>query len=120
MYIIYTIMFSFPFSSTTFQNREYLQHNANSIMKENATESYKETGANPYYDKLFSVPGDNIPYLLKSSFDNGKFGRTYPNSDLKNNYRSKQQKSIRLISPLVYPPPTSAFTSPYKEMNNII
>ena len=99
-------MFSFPFQSTTYQNRLHLQHDAANLMRENALQSYKETGANPYYEKAFEQKGDNIPYLLKSSFDNGQEGRTYPNSDLKNNFRSRQQSSIRLISPMIYPPST--------------
>jgi len=82
--------------TASWNNRQYLQHFALQIMKENSVDWAKQSGVSPYYQSEIQFK-DNTPYMLKSTFDNGKT----PNSDLKNNLRSIEQMKVKLVSPSI-------------------
>ena len=77
--------------------RQYLQQNAQQIMKYNSMESCYELGldAHATTDK---TPSSNVPHLYKSVMDSGKPGFT---SDLKSPYLSREQLNARMISPSI-------------------
>jgi hypothetical protein len=80
--------------------RQYLQNHGLQIMKYNSEESCYELGLNPHYSTN-STPSSNVPYTFKSTFDTGRPGYGYCNSDLKNPYLSREQLNSRLISPSI-------------------
>ena len=82
--------------------RQYLQHNGLQIMNYNTTEACYELGLDPHI-QTGKTPSDNVPYTFKSTFDTGKPGFGYCNSDLKNPYLSREQLNSRLISPSINP-----------------
>ena len=82
--------------------RQYLQQNGLQIMNYNTTEACYELGLDPHI-QTGKTPSDNVPYTFKSTFDTGKPGFGYCNSDLKNPYLSREQLNSRLISPSINP-----------------
>lgn len=79
--------------------RNYLQKNADVIIKQNQTYSNANVNTQNYIPH--SAPNTNElgPYLFKSSDDNTTpFG--YNNSDLKSMYLSRQQHQSNLYTPL--------------------
>lgn len=80
--------------------RQYLQKHGLQIMKYNSEESCYELGLNSYYS-TGSTPSSNVPYSFKNTFDTGRPGYGYCNSDLKNPYLSREQLNARLISPSI-------------------
>ena len=69
--------------------RRYLQNNASHIIRQNSQSAVAATG-------LIEEPSANIPIIF--------FGRpkpTYPPSDLKTNYLSREQLNSRMIAPTV-------------------
>jgi len=87
---------------SNWQYRQYLQHNANQIMNYNNMESCYELGLDPHV-QTGNTPSSNVPYKFKSTFDTGKPGYGYCNSDLKNPYLSREQLNARMISPSINP-----------------
>ena len=84
--------------------RQYLQQNGLQIMNYNTTEACYELGLDPHV-QTGKTPSDNVPYTFRSTFDTGKPGFGYCNSDLKNPYLSREQLNSRLIAPSIVPPP---------------
>ena len=86
-------------AQTNWQYRQYIQKNANEIMKYNTMQSINASGNNPY-TLLNTNPTQNTPYLYNSlhSVENSIF---YRNSDLKQNYITKEQMKARMISPSI-------------------
>jgi hypothetical protein len=82
--------------------RQYLQQNGLQIMNYNTTEACYELGLDPHV-QTGKTPSDNVPYTFKSTFDTGKPGFGYCNSDLKNPYLSREQLNSRLIAPSINP-----------------
>lgn len=80
--------------------RQYLQQNAQQIMKYNSMESCYEMGLDAH-STADRTPSDNVPYLYKSFADNGKPGYT---SDLKSPYMTREQLNARMISPSIQLP----------------
>ena len=80
--------------------RQYMQKNANQIMKYNTMSSIQDSGNNPY-TLLNTVVTNNNPYLYTSTHDNSKPLYGYRNSDLKQDYMKKEQMQSRLISPII-------------------
>ncbi len=83
--------------------RQYLQQNGLQIMNYNTTEACYELGLDPHV-QTGKTPSDNVPYTFRSTFDTGKPGFGYCNSDLKNPYLSREQLNSRLIAPSIVPP----------------
>ena len=82
--------------------RQYLQQNGLQIMNYNTTEACYELGLDPHV-QTGKTPSDNVPYTFRSTFDTGKPGFGYCNSDLKNPYLSREQLNSRLIAPSINP-----------------
>ena len=80
--------------------RQYLQHNAQQIMKYNSMESCYELGLSAH-SPADKTPSNNVPYLYKSFVDSGNPGFT---SDLKSPYMTREQLNARLISPSIQLP----------------
>jgi hypothetical protein len=84
---------------TNWQYRQYIQKNANDIMKYNTMQSIQASGNNPY-TVLNTKPVQNTPYLY-NSIHQVQGSSFYRNSDLKQNYMTKEQMKSRMISPSI-------------------
>ena len=82
--------------------RKYLQNNGLQIMNYNNQEACYALGLDPHVNSD-KTPSDNVPFTFKGTFDPGKPGFGYCNSDLKNPYLSREQLNSRLISPSINP-----------------
>ena len=80
--------------------RQYIQKNANQIMKYNTMESIYASGNNPY-TILNNTPTNKSPYLYSSIYDTNNPTYGFRNSDLKQDYMSKQQIQARMIAPSI-------------------
>jgi len=101
-----------PFSSTTnkilvdskinsnWQYRQYMQKNANQIMKYNTMQTINESGNNPY-SVSNTIPTNNVPHLYRSIHDTSNPSYGFNNSDLKQDYITKQQLKTKMISPSI-------------------
>ena len=76
--------------------RQYMQKNAKNIMKTNSMQAMQDSGNNAYVDTL-NAKTINAPLLYKSIHDNSepRFGG---NSDLKNDFLSRQQNNAKMTS----------------------
>lgn len=83
--------------TSNWKYRQYIQKNANDIMKYNTMQSINNSGNNPY-TLLNTKPTENTPYLYNSIHETSIHFR---NSDLKQEYITKQQIKARLISPSI-------------------
>jgi hypothetical protein len=81
--------------NSNWKYRQYMQKNANQIMKYNTMEAVYSSGNNPYTISNESV--NSSPILFNTIHDNSN----YNNSDLKNSFLTKQQFNSRLISPYI-------------------
>jgi len=93
--------------------RRYLQKNANNIMKYNQMEAVHSSGNYTCYynnnsnnNSNSTSSTNNTPYIFKSTHDKSVPAYGYNNSDLKQNYLSREQLNARLISPSI---PTNNF-----------
>ena len=86
-------------AQTNWQYRQYIQKNANEIMKYNTMQSINDSGNNPY-TVLNTKPVQNTPYLYNSIHPTQN-SIPYRNSDLKQNYMTKEQMRARMISPSI-------------------
>ena len=84
---------------TNWQYRQYMQKNDNDIMKFNAMQTIYDSGNNPY-TLLNTKPTQNTPYLYNSVHP-AQNSIPYRNSDLKQNYITKEQMKSRMISPSI-------------------
>jgi hypothetical protein len=80
--------------------RQYMQKNANDIMKYNTMQSINASGNNPY-TLLNTNTVNNIPYLYNSLHDTNNPLYGYRDTDLKRDYMEKQQIKARMISPSI-------------------
>jgi hypothetical protein len=79
--------------------REYLQKNANKIMKYNHMEAIASSGNNP--NTYHNINSNINPFVFNSIHDNNRPVVGYNNSDLKQNYLSREQLNARLVSPSI-------------------
>ena len=82
---------------TNWKYRQYIQKNANEIMKYNTMQSINASGNNPY-TLLNNTPTNNVPQLFTSIYDTNNFTT---NSDLKADYMKKEQMKGRMIAPSI-------------------
>jgi hypothetical protein len=80
--------------------RQYLQNNANDIMKYNTYEAIYTSGNNPYSSSN-NIEAEQNPFLYKSTYDNRVAKVSHPNTDLRNAYLEKEQFKSRMISPSI-------------------
>lgn len=84
--------------TSNWKYRQYLQKNANDIMKYNTYEAIYTSGNNPYANR---GEADSNPFLYKSTYDNSVAKVSHPNTDLRNAYLEKEQFKSRMISPSI-------------------
>jgi hypothetical protein len=85
---------------TNWQYRQYLQQNAQKIMKMNTMGSCADIGLDPH-SNTDRTPSSNVPHMFNGLFDTSTPGFGYSNSDLKNPYLSREQLNARMISPSI-------------------
>ena len=85
---------------SNWQYRQFLQKNSLPIMNYNSQEACYNIGLDPHYN-TDKTPSSNVPYTFKGTFDTGRPGFGYCNSDLKNPYLSREQLNARLVSPSI-------------------
>jgi hypothetical protein len=80
--------------------RQYMQKNAKNIMKTNSMQAIQDSGNTVYVDTL-NAKTISAPLFYKSIHDNSqpRFGE---NSDLKNNFLSRQRNNAMMTSPSVH------------------
>lgn len=82
--------------TSNWKYRQYIQNNANHIMKYNTMEYIYASGNNPYITDNSAIQTQGMPYKFSSLHEpNFEFN----NSDLKQDFLKKQQFNARLISP---------------------
>lgn len=86
--------------TSNWKYRQYMQKNANQIMKYNTMESIYTSGNNPY-TVLNTNPTNKSPYLYNSIHDTTNPAYGFKNSDLKQEYMTKQQMKSKMISPSI-------------------
>lgn len=86
--------------SSNWKYRQYMQKNANEIMKYNTMQSINSSGNNPY-TILNTNTIENNPYLYNSIHDTNNPAYGFRNSDLKQDYISKIQLKSRMIAPSI-------------------
>jgi len=99
--------------SSNWEYRRYLQKNANDIMKYNQMDTVQSSGNysinynNGTNNKNNNNNNNNnSPFIFTSTHDKSIPSYAYNNSDLKQNYLSREQLNARLISPSI---PTNNF-----------
>jgi hypothetical protein len=86
--------------SSNWKYRQYMQKNANDIMKYNTMQAINTSGNNPY-TILNNEPTNNTPYLYSSLHDTSNPSVGTRTSDLKQDFLNKQQMKARMISPSI-------------------
>lgn len=85
---------------TNWNYRQYMQKNANQIMKYNTMQSIYTSGNNPY--TLQNTEQTNTsPFLYNSVHDSNNPSYGYRNSDLKQDYMTKEQMRSRMVAPSI-------------------
>lgn len=80
--------------------RQYIQKNANQIMKYNSMEAIYSSGNNPYAISN-TEPTNKSPFLYNSIHQNSNPAYGFRDSDLKQSYTSKQQMQAKMIAPSI-------------------
>lgn len=81
--------------------RQYMQKNANQIMKYNTMQTISDSGNNPY-SILNTEPVNTSPFLYNSTHDTSQpLYKSPVNSDLKYDYITKEQIKSRMIAPSI-------------------
>ena len=86
--------------NSNWKYRQYMQKNANEIMKYNTMQSINTSGNNPY-TLLNTSPSGNTPYLYNSIHDTSTPLYGFRNSDLKQDYMTKVQMKSRMVAPSI-------------------
>ena len=86
--------------NSNWKYRQYMQKNANQIMKYNSMESIYASGNNPY-TIMNTEPTNKTPYLYNSIHDTNNPAYGFRNSDLKQDYMTKQQMQAKMVSPSI-------------------
>lgn len=82
--------------------RQFLQNNGSQIMNYNNQEACYTLGLDPHYNTN-ATPSSNVPFTFKNTFDTGRPGFGYCNSDLKNPYLTSEQLNARMVAPSINP-----------------
>jgi hypothetical protein len=81
--------------------RQFMQKNANDIIKFNAMQSINASGNNPYTILNNNNHIQSSPFLYNSLHDTNNPFYGFRNSDLKQEYMNKQQMKAKMISPYI-------------------
>jgi hypothetical protein len=85
---------------TSWQYRQYLINNANTIMKINNQEACAELGL-PSHFSTNATPSSNVPFTFRTTYDTEKPGFGYNNSNLKQPYLTREQLQARMVAPII-------------------
>lgn len=85
--------------TSNWKYRQYMQKNANQIMKYNTMETMS-SGNNPYVI-VNTTQTNKTPHLYHSIHDNNGPTHEYTYSDLKQSYTTKEQMNARMIAPTI-------------------
>lgn len=91
--------------TSNWKYRQYIQNNANHIMKYNTMEYIYASGNNPY-SVTNKIPSSNSPFYFSSLYDSSTPNYGLSNSDLKQEFIQKQQMNGRMVAPSI---PTTNF-----------
>ena len=83
--------------TSNWKYRQYIQQNANQIMKYNSMESINASGNNPYYGTDISQSTANMPHLYNSLQSKS----ITHDSDLKRDFLNKQRLNARMVAPSI-------------------
>lgn len=86
--------------ASNWKYRQYLQNNANQIMKYNTMESIYTSGNNPYAVKN-TEPTNTSPILLSSNKNSSNPSFGLHNSDLKQDYMTRENYQMRKVAPTI-------------------
>jgi hypothetical protein len=86
--------------TSNWKYRQYIQNNANHIMKYNTMEYIYSSGNNPY-TITDNIINDKVPHRFSSLYDTNVPNYESNNSDLKQDFVKKQQMSARMIAPSI-------------------
>ena len=86
--------------SSNWKYRQYIQKHAQDIMKFNTMQSINASGNNPY-TILNTKPTENTPHLYSSLHDTNNPSYGFRESDLRQDFLSKQQLKARRIAPSI-------------------
>jgi hypothetical protein len=86
--------------TSNWKYRQFIQKNANDIMKFNAMQTINESGNNPYAI-LNTNTLNNTPHLYNSLHDTNNPPYGYRDTDLKQDFIKKQQMKVRMIAPSI-------------------
>ena len=89
--------------TSNWKYRQYIQNNANHIMKYNTMEYIYSSGNNPYAitDTDNNNNASKVPYKFTSLYDPSRPNNGSNNSDLKQDFLKKQQMNARMIAPSI-------------------
>ena len=85
--------------TSNWKYRQYIQNNANHIMKYNTMEYIYSSGNNPY--AITDNVSNSTPYKFSSLYDPSSPNNGANNSDLKQDFLRKQQMNARMIAPSI-------------------
>ena len=83
--------------TSNWKYRQYIQKNANQIMKYNSMAAIYSSGNNPYSTNATNINNIQTPYLFNSIYNNGQMS----NSDLKQSYLDKEQMTAKMVAPSI-------------------
>lgn len=86
--------------NSNWKYRQYIQKNANQIMKYNTMQTINNSGNNPYSILNTNTTNHN-PHLYTSTHDTNNPIYGFRNSDLKQSYITREQMKSRMISPSI-------------------
>lgn len=86
--------------TTNWKYRQYLQNNAQEIMKYNTMETIQASGNNPYANQNTDA-SKNVPYLFNSLHDTSSPVIGKNDSDLKKDYVKRERMSARMVAPSI-------------------
>ena len=86
--------------TTNWKYRQYMQNNAQDIMKYNTMETFQASGNNPYIIQD-NVQTENSPYLFNSVHDVNNSPIDVNNSDLERDYMKQEQMKARMVAPSI-------------------
>lgn len=86
--------------NSNWKYRQYMQKNSNQIMKYNTMQYINASGNNPY-TVMNTEPTNSSPFLYNSTHDTSSPAYGFRNSDLKQDYMTKEQRKARMIAPSI-------------------
>jgi len=86
--------------NSNWKYRQYMQKNASHIMKYNTMESIYSSGNNPY-TTVNTAPTNKTPYMFNSANNTSSPAYGLNNSDLKQDYLTRENEKFRKIAPTI-------------------